>query len=131
MMGLPGHIFIGVELRLSMSADYIQDVNPFPALPSYCYHNDDEPLASTCVVFIDSYQKGIIVHPHGPIESTSFPYTEKGSRRYIRFASSIEIWLRSLRNMMNEFSLTKNTDAMTYSATQQFRSIQRLFAEDS
>ena len=130
MMGLPRHVFIGIELRLSASSNYTQDIDPFPESLNYCFQHNNDPLISTCVVFIDSYYKGTAVHPQEPIESTSYPCTKVGDRRYIRFASLGGIWLRSLRNLMNmEVSSGGDTHLINYSVMRQFYIIQSLFGE--
>ena len=129
MMGLPRHVFIGVELRLTASTDYAHDVNPFPTQQTYGYLYDDMPsTSSTCVVFIDSYSKGSTVHPQGPIEATSFPCIEMENRRYLRFASLSEMWLRSLYNLRLR-RVGGDTHPISNSVTRQLQLIQQLFPE--
>ena len=124
MMALPGHVYVGAELRLSHSPTYDHDMNPFPGMMEHCYQSRVDASEATCVVFADMYQKGLILHPQRPIEATSFPFTDIADRRYIRFSSLSTIWIRSLRNLMNiELSMnyfeTRELQLIRYSVMKQ------------
>lgn len=113
LLGLPGHVYIALELRLKVNEgkEFTADVNPFPDGEQYHFMGETEdesfspPFSSIFpIAIIDTFSKGAFVPPWIPIQSTSYSQMRMPNGLvYIPRTSMKDIWARALYNLCGCF----------------------------